>query len=85
MLRMCVGKHEFSEINFRFTTALDPTKRLKQIKIPISLHTMLTSSLLWPKLLVTIFQYLVNLVTIFEIWSNMEDSQMNYTNWQIYI
>ena len=38
MLRTHEGKHDFSEMNFKFATALDRNNCLNQIKLPNSLH-----------------------------------------------
>ena len=39
VLRTCKEKQVYSEMNFNFPTALARNKCLKQIKLPISLHT----------------------------------------------
>ena len=50
MLRKCGGNQVFSEINFRFVTAVDLNKCLQQIKYSISLHACATTSELPPNI-----------------------------------
>ena len=45
-------KQDFYEINLRFATALDLNKYLKQLKLPISLHTYSPISELPPNIII---------------------------------